>query len=416
MINTSSLLHVYPGFINDLIQHVERFDSLGSSNGGEVYGSLMEPLLLKEAFDVESLSEDVIFTLLTSLKEDSRQNGSSKFRLYIEGKENQAEEKRFIGEEREASESIEQFFMRVSEGKKFGIVINGVQQWSDDISRFAAKVFKPLVERYGYSCASVEATLFMGNYGYTPFGIHVDDPYTHVVHFHLGPAAKSMTLFEPELFHQLNGPEKNCYQPEDLISYGDTYEISAGSMFLLPANYYHVGNTQSFSIGLALSISKNPESAITQFLLYDAVNDNRFAGDVHEVIERLEISQITLAEWMSERLEDHCLRNKSQKGLRYSFIEREVPEFENNTVFLLDPDFSIEFADNGEKIRVFCRGNKIKLSSENQFIGFLQCLTSQKDTFTIRKLYEYFNGEVNMDTITFLIALFYSFGVIHIRE
>ena len=414
--NTSSLLNVYSDFMNDLIDHVESFDNFDHSNRSDMPSVLMEPLLLKEAFDVESFSEDIIFSLLSTLKEKSYQDGSSKFRLYIEGKENQAEEKRFLASERKMPESIEQYFMRISEGKKFGIVINGAQQWSDDISRFAAKVFEPFVEKYGYSCASVEATLFVGNYGYTPFGIHIDDPYTHVVHFHLGPAPKSMTLFEPELFHQLNGPEKNCYQPENLIAFGDTYEISAGSVFLLPANYYHVGNTQSFSIGLALSISKNPNSAVTQLLLHDAVNDNRFAGDVYDVIKRLEVSQITLAEWMSERLEDHCLRNKSQKGLRYALIEREVPDFESDTVFVLDPDFAIEFADNGEKIRVFCRGNKVKISSNVALMDFLQYLKSQKDTFTVRGLIQYFQDSLDTDTITFLIALFYSFGVIHMYD
>ncbi|MCG7498030.1 hypothetical protein MHO82_14260 [Vibrio sp. Of7-15] len=417
MRKNTSLLDTKVESLRELINHIDAHKDIYVDTNyeqGEL-PILMEPKLISHAFTADSFNEEVIFSLLARIKQAGKQSVASLFRVYIEGKANQDEETAFMYSERHDGENLAEYYERISKGKKFGVVINGAEQWSDDFSRFAVRSFSPIVEKMGYDCASLEVTLFIGNYGYTPFGIHVDDPYTQVVHFHMGPSAKSMTLFEPEHFHQLNGPSQNCYNPDDIIEHGETFEIKPGDIFLLPAHYYHVGNTKEFSIGVAVSISKNPKNLVTQNLLRDAIYDKRFAGDFETVKSNLEQSQITLADWLTERHEDHYLKNKSQRALRYAYTEPDIPDFDSETRFIMDPDFKMEIIEAEDKIRLFCRGNKLKLTS-NELVGdFLTTLSLKEGDFNIDEMYEEINQGFSQDDLAYFISMFYSFGVIHLK-
>ena len=417
MRKTTPLLDTEIESLKELINHIDAHKDIyvdTDYDQGEL-PTLMAPKLISNAFNTESFNEEVIFSLLSRIKQAGKQSVSSLFRVYIEGKENPTEETAFMYSERNEGESLAEYYNRVSKGKKFGVVINGAEQWSDELSRFAMRSFFPIIEKMGYDCASLEVTLFIGNYGYTPFGIHVDDPYTQVVHFHMGPSAKSMTLFEPEHFHQLNGPSKNCYNPDDIIDHGKTFDINPGDIFFLPAHYYHVGNTKEFSIGVAVSISKNPKNLVTQNLLRDAIHDKRFVGDFETVKSNLEKSKITLADWLTERHEDHYLKNKSQGALRYSYTEPNIPDFDTETQFIMDSDFKMEVIEAEDKIRLFCRGNKLKLTSNELVSDFLTQLSLKEGFFNIEELYEDINQSFSLDDLAYFISMFYSFGVIHLK-
>ncbi|WP_172806957.1 hypothetical protein, partial [Endozoicomonas arenosclerae] len=279
---------------------------------------LMQPILIEDAFKPIK-DEEVIFNLFSRMSKEADYATSSFYRVYIDGKLSPKDEFNFINSKPITDESLKQYFERVSNKKKFAVVINGAEQWSDDLAKFTKNIFEPVVEEMGYDASTIECTLFIGNYGYTPFGIHVDDPFTQVVHFHLGPSEKEMTLFEPDFFHRINGPTKNCFEPEKIISKGETFNISPGDIFLLPPHYYHIGNTPNFSVGIAIAISKYPKKNIAKHILDYSFNEEIEGSSIEEIISNKKNIESSISKFIEDNHKKYVVMQKSRGGLRYSY-------------------------------------------------------------------------------------------------
>ncbi|WP_181150165.1 cupin domain-containing protein [Photorhabdus hindustanensis] len=294
-------------------------------------------------------------------------------------------------------ETFKDYVSRVTDGRKFGIIVNGAEQWSDQLARMGACVFAPIIEAQGAGRSMVEVTLFIGNYGYTPFGIHIDDPYTSVVHFHTGPSAKGMTLFSKEEFHRMNGERKNCFHPERLVPHGETFVIEAGDVFLLPPHWYHIGNTDSFSIGIAFAVSKYPDAKVTEKILQHAITEEHLRGSIDEVVKRAEKSEYSQAEWLRRIYAESMARALSRRHLRYSFVRFQDHVMTPDTRLIRDPDFPLTTIEVDEDLLVFVRGNRIRLARNEVCARLMKVIPDTP--FSVRDLYEKLDGRVSLDAL-----------------
>ena len=149
-------------------------------------------------------TQEEIKSVFVGLKSENDSDRNTYFRAYIDGMLSPKDENMVFNSPFHDHEEVGIWLSRLFENKGFGIIVNAADRWSESLSRKVAKIFTPLTHIWGVPNTSIETTLFIGNYGYTPFGIHIDDPYTTVFHFHIGPCAKRMTLFDRKLFHKLN--------------------------------------------------------------------------------------------------------------------------------------------------------------------------------------------------------------------
>lgn len=150
-----------------------------------------------------------------------------------------------------ADETIESYSDRVFK-ERFGLILNFYERHSDFISDEIRNIVNPLLEIIGVPATGIDVTVFIGNYGWTPLGIHQDHIGENVVHFHLGPANKTMYTWDEEKYKELTNTKHNNFDIEPLLKHSDEYEFSTGDIFYMPWNKFHIGKTDELSVGVTL--------------------------------------------------------------------------------------------------------------------------------------------------------------------
>ncbi|WP_350303939.1 hypothetical protein [Photorhabdus viridis] len=90
---------------------------------------------------------------------------SGLFRVYIDSMLSPQYENEALFNHPRVGDTFKDYVSRATAGNKFGIIVNGAEQWSDPLARMGARIFAP------------------------------------VVHFHIGSTSKEMTLFSQKEFH-----------------------------------------------------------------------------------------------------------------------------------------------------------------------------------------------------------------------
>jgi hypothetical protein len=393
------------GDVSPLYEHIRAHERAVADSEYDPVTSprLMKPLLLKDVFDPQLFDDKLFLDLFAGMSAEAERAISGLFRVYIDGMLSPQYENEVLYTKPLPGEGFEAYVSRATGGRKFGIVVNGAEQWSDALARMGARVFAPVVEALGAARSTIEVTLFIGNYGYTPFGIHIDDPYTSVVHFHAGPTTKEMTLLGIEEFHRLNGVQKNCFQPAKLIPHGRTFPIAAGDVFLLPPHYYHIGSTEGFSVGVAFALSKYPETSMTRQVLQRAIGEKDMAGPIDALIGRAQDGGVSLADWLSRVRAEHASQARSRGHLRYSFLPPggAEPEVAAAQLWQRDPDFPLVQLETGDDLLLFARGNRIRLARNDTTRRLVAALPH--GAFSIEQYHRDLQGQVSLDALSILV-------------
>jgi hypothetical protein len=349
-----------------------KYDPIGSP-------VLTPPLLVKSAFPVELFTQEDIKDVFVGLTNENDSDRNTYCRIYIDGMLSPKAETTIFTSSFYNHEGLNAWLNRIFDDKNFGIIINATDRWSESLSRKMSNIFIPLTHLWGIPNTSIETTLFIGNYGYTPFGIHIDDPYTTVFHFHIGPCRKRMTLFEKELFHKLNGPEERCYSPDDIIDEGQSFDIDSGDVFMLPPHYYHVGFTKEFSVGIAVAVSRLPDDAISSRLVNRAINLPEFKMMATEVLNSKKnnlLANDSVADWLCKNMIEYTSSEQSNKSLRYS-RQRKESTLNSDSEIQLDSDFPLKvIVSDMDRLILFVRGNRISLKSHPALQSIFNILMS----------------------------------------
>ncbi|MBT2622721.1 MULTISPECIES: hypothetical protein [Chryseobacterium] len=175
------------------------------------------------------------------------------FRLYFPSQGKGKENADFIDELYKnpplENEEIIEYCNRVFK-EKFGLIINFLERHSNFISKELRLITEPLLEIIGIPATGVDVTVFIGNYGWTPLGIHQDHKGENVLHFHLGPGDKTMYIWDQEKYKDLTGTKHNNFEIEPLLEHAEKYDFGAGDLFFMPWNKFHIGKSDDLSVGV----------------------------------------------------------------------------------------------------------------------------------------------------------------------
>lgn len=167
-------------------------------------------------------------------------------------------------------ENLDSFCTNFFEGYSFGVVAHHTNAYNCELGKKFYSYLHPLYEEFGVGFKGVDLNVFMGNYGWTPFGIHQDGPGENVIHFHLGPGVKKMYLWKPENYATI---ENDAF--EDKISKSDfVFEINAGDMFFMPEGYFHIGYTPEYSTGITSWFCSPPVKEFREKIIHNLFNHN----------------------------------------------------------------------------------------------------------------------------------------------
>ena len=267
------------------------------------------------------------------------------------------------------NESIEEWGIRIFNNKKYILVVNCIERFSDSTSSSFASLMKPYLEQFSIDQVSFRISLFIGNAVYTPFGAHVDIEGLDVIHFHLGPGSKSMTLWEKEEFITMaQSQEKHCYDFKKHLKYGKEIQLSKGDVLFFPADkYYHIGEYHDFSIAAAIGIIK--ESPISLYKKALSIWEEDITQQLNKevIIEGKEASTLTqkipaniLNTSIQDIIESYKLKKESNVFMHNRpILKKLLPIFLINKKIILNQPFPILI--NSERNTLYSRGRKLDI-------------------------------------------------------
>ncbi len=306
------------------------------------------------------------------------------FRLWIEGEKNENLKKTVVDNPIYKRDSLEDWSKELFKDQKFGIILNSGQAYSKKSRDLILSYIKPLIDdRIPFG--GIDFSVFIGNYGWTPIGIHQDHKGSFVLHFHLGPGKKTMYMWEHSNYEKNFKKNYNLEQIEGLIPFADYIcEFEEGDVFFMPWDFYHIGNSENLSIGLTVWFNYTTTDGVLNGV-WDNVSSNLYKSDLNNdtVIPGIKsLNDTSLVEDVLSNINEKML-NQSLENLMESHINDYAFALKSNQWFegvnqkklgkstlnvsLLDEE-SIILNQTGivmlsvkSEINLFHKGNKVSL-------------------------------------------------------
>lgn len=209
---------------------------------------------VERAFDTSVLSpQDVIDCIAATFR-----NPKSKLRLFVE---NQMVDGVLLSRYRASlpspGETLEDWSVRVFGRRKFGVVLNDLESFHEPLVKKMVPFIEKILRNWGYPLGGLELCLFVGNYGFTPFGAHTDPHLDGGLHFMLGPGTKAFYHWSTDGYLSANGSLERCVEPSpQLLQAARRHSLRAGDIFYLPGEGFHVAESAGITASLLLAFRR----------------------------------------------------------------------------------------------------------------------------------------------------------------
>lgn len=281
--------------------------------------------------------------------------------------------------------SFEDWSQQIFGDQKFGMILIGLEEYSNSFAEKAATIVRPLLENAGLPLDGLSFLFFMGNYGFTPFGVHKESTGEDGILFHLGPENKEFYTWDKPKYNSIEHNSEVFHNIYEMLAEGKAYELEPGDAMVIPHYVYHIGNTPKFSLSFVLDYVNPPKDRFENELIketaeevlinhveyekpirlnapHSALND---VLDLHSIQKKMEI---TLARKILSLKSNGGIRRKSNKKRAL------IPQMENfsikgKEIFPIHLD-----VPDTKKTLIFARGHRIVLKNHPmlpQLIGQL---------------------------------------------
>jgi hypothetical protein len=318
----------------------------------------------------------------------ARRTNRHGYRVYIDGRvQTDAEMGKMYDTPPLQGESLEDWVKRAFGDNKFGMIINEGERFHRKLSRLMALKAAPLLEKIGFPQEGVNFSLFIGNYGWTPLGIHQDSAGESVIHFHLGPGNKTMYTWKEKEFRELvDFATFNNRDVEPWLPHAKKFEFGEGDLYFMPTGEYHIGYSDELSLSLTFwtynhtkfRFARRLHSMITDQFLKESPDlvtpDKNHIDDTSGVVEYF--SHFEFTDGMGGKSYKELI-DDMYKDLRYSISSNcgyrtsPFPFREEDSVVNIDwvvsneTPFIIKCRESSdkEKLYVYVRGHKFSLNN-----------------------------------------------------
>ena len=292
------------------------------------------------------------------------------------------------------------------DNEQFGMIVNDCEKYSDRMNEKIFTLFSPLLEQIGYPTLGIDFTYFIGNYGYTPIGYHIDPPGDSVIHLHLGPGPKKMFLLrteaeKKEYHHKRNGDTTLYIDPIPFEKNAIEYHIEPGDLFYMPSGEIHVGKSDELSIGLTIWLRSGTVGTIYEKLmdrvLHKAVRRNHqmffpFIQHPDDVSRLVRISNTAtsphdavdlshpLEKLMCHELNElqHEILSNGGLAIKPDIIVQEEEVDHQSNVAAISPYKMLYIRINDDLMKLFIRGHSIYAPYSVSFSNLLERLNQGK--------------------------------------
>jgi len=385
--------------------------------------------------EVSILHVEVLNVLRNMFKYNLNFDG---FRFYIDGEEQNDEyvKKHIFSAPPLEDESIEDFAERVFKDKKFGIIMNFVEKYSNEMSKIIRLMIDPLIEKVGYPLLGLDGTIFIGNYGFTPLGIHRDRRGENVIHFHLGPGEKTMYNWDEDVYKKVADSKPNNENIEPILKDAQEYKFSTGDVYFMPWNKWHVGYSGDLSVGVTLWFNNPTKKAFTEKMFHSFalqyINDDEeildITSDTSNVKPLLSIedfhkdaSMFDILNHVSSEYRLALDSNAGWSGLPLSLSAEEAFNLDKdygklNGKTIKAPEFyKIQYSRFEDELIFFARGYKMEIRYHSELENIIDKLNTHKE-FEINILVKDLIKDWPLEACLFFISLIYDKKAVEIVE
>jgi len=224
-----------------------------------------------------------------------------------------------------AEETLEAWSKQLFGEQKFGIILMGLEAYSNAFAEKAATIVRPLVAMAGLPLNGLSFLFFMGNYGFTPFGIHKDATGEDGVLFHLGPGKKECYTWDDPQYNNIAHNSKVFHNVAEMLPKGACYELVPGDAMFIPHYVYHIANTPEFSVSMVLDYINPPKDRFENELIAETADEKLEYHKEYEKPIKMDaplssLSEIVNLESIQKKLEtalDRKIKSlKSNGGIR----------------------------------------------------------------------------------------------------
>ncbi|SIN66418.1 cupin domain-containing protein [Algoriphagus halophilus] len=268
------------------------------------------------------------------------------------------------------NQNLEQWSKEIFGDQKFGMILIGLEEYSNAFAEKAAEIVRPLLQQAGMPLNGLSFLFFMGNYGFTPFGIHKESTGEDGILFHLGPGLKNFYTWDDPKYNGIAHNSEVFHNIQEMMDSAEEYQLKPGDAMFIPHDVYHVADTPDFSMSFVLDYINPPVDQLENELLQLTAEENFKQHVGYGTPVRLEETNSFLRnridiESIGKKLEKAFERKitalKSNGGIRRksNLIQKQLPISGNFSIqgkrifpILLDETES-------ERILLFARGHRI---------------------------------------------------------
>ena len=323
------------------------------------------------------------------------------------------------------------------EGKKWGMIVNGIHNYDAKVARQVLDFFEPLVRAKQVPVNSISPDIFLGNYQETAFGLHKDDQhaFTYVVH------GKKKFIFYPfdALSESMGLDEDDRDKPQmttmkrDLPDSDQSYELElrAGKgLMYWPPSYWHMAKSDGeLCATMAVGLTTHPTYKILKNLSDRLIGAYLDRGEVNSIENQLDKNEIESqiqdfeAFLQSKKATDLMNQYGAYRGktvqISPAFSVHPIPEMSLQTTLLTRKDYPFFHREIGEKILVSCFEQVFYLPNSSEIRKILQTLL-EKSQFEIRELAESLDEPEDerekLEIVTSVLRAFFRFGYLEVSE
>lgn len=362
----------------------------------DAWHGAVPPLHLRGAA-AGAVTLDAVGDVLRALGREPRR-ATATLRAYRDGGGDHALEDRVVHDPPRPAEPLERWARRLFRRGRWCVVLNFAEWWDEALCRGVARLLEPALAGARARRWSVELTLFMGDYGFTPFGAHWDNATTTVVQLHLGPAPKVMTTWSRNAFRRLTGSERSQFAPRQLVQRGRSHRLEAGDLFVLPADCFHVGFTHGpcASVSVALTpLERRADRARAMAWAAERLDDER---------ARPAALETSVAHWAKASARRWRARQSSLLGFTGAPPPRPEPRALRGRTVRLAAPFRIQSLREGGRLYLYVRGAEVSLSANGAAVLPLVRTLNRGDAVRVNELVERFGGALEERAILHLLG------------
>ncbi|MFT6337418.1 MAG: hypothetical protein ACJATI_004181, partial [Halioglobus sp.] len=175
---------------------IEKWKSLYTKTNGLTKPNSIDNLLLAE--ERIKLEKSIIQVLNSFLDKGETHVG---IKIYVEKVLRNDFVEVMASNRPQKNESLEDWSAKIFGDNKFGVVFNSLESYDNEIGELMCSIVSPLLEHAGLPLGGLSFLFFMGNYDFTPFGIHKEAIGEEGFLFHLGPGEKEFYTWDTEEFN-----------------------------------------------------------------------------------------------------------------------------------------------------------------------------------------------------------------------